>query len=96
MDGQRFDWDPVKAESNLRRHRVSFEAVRSFDFEAAMIVADDRDDYGELRWQATGPIGLRVHVLVYTMRGDTLRVISLRKANDREIRTHERYVLNEP
>lgn len=36
-----------------------------------------------------GMIGDRLHVLVFTPRGDAMRVISLRRANDREMRTYE-------
>lgn len=49
------------------------------------MVEDDRADYGETRMFALGFIGDRLHALVFTMRGDACRVISLRRANDREV-----------
>ena len=81
-----YDWDAEKARANLDKHGVSFEAVEGFDWAGAIEAEDVRYDYGEKRIQALGLIGDRPHVLVYTRRGDTIRVISLRKANRRELR----------
>ena len=81
-----YDWDPAKARANLDKHGVAFDAVLGFDWAEAIEAEDDRYDYGEVRMQALGPIGGRPHVLVYTRRGDTVRVISLRRANRRELR----------
>ena len=60
--------------------------MEDFDWAGAVEAEDVRYDYGETRMQALGLIGDRRHVLVYTRRGDTIRVISLRKANRRELR----------
>lgn len=89
-----FDWDETKAAANRVKHGISFEAVHDFEFDTALIVDDDRRDYGELRKRAYGRIGDRLHVLVFTHRASVIRVISLRRANVRElavfkIRTHE-------
>jgi uncharacterized DUF497 family protein len=54
----------------------------------AFIVEDRRRDYGERRYQAMGPIAGRLHVLVFTPRAGAIHVISLRKANDRELRLY--------
>jgi uncharacterized protein len=54
-----------------------------------METIDDRDDYGEERWVALGLIGNRVHAMIYTMRRDNIRIISLRKANGREVDYYE-------
>ncbi len=48
-----------------------------------------RRDYGEQRFQAIGYIDVRLHVLVFPPRGRTLHVISLRKANSREVKRYE-------
>lgn len=53
------------------------------------MVDDDREDYGELRMKALGFIGVRLHVLIFTERGDKIRVISLRKATKREVEAYE-------
>ncbi len=81
-----FDWDAAKAASNLEKHGVPFEDVFRFDWAGAIEAEDIRYDYGETRMQALGKIGDRYHVLVYAPRGETIRVISLRKANPRELK----------
>lgn len=53
-------------------------------------VRDTRQDYGENRWITIGFLDGRMVVLVWTERGDTIRVISLRKANGREQKRHGR------
>ncbi|MDJ0827033.1 MAG: BrnT family toxin [Rhodobacter sp.] len=81
-----YDWDATKAASNLEKHGVPFEDVYRFDWAGAIEAEDTRYDYGEMRMQALGKIDDRYHVLVYAPRGDTIRVISLRKANPRELK----------
>ena len=84
-----FEWDHWKAAANLEKHGVRFEDVENFAFTDAVFQRDLRFEYGEDRWVATGLIGDRLHVLVYTKRDtETVRVISLRKANPREIEFH--------
>lgn len=84
-----FEWDDSKAEANLAKHQVAFEVVVEFEFETALVRVDGRRDYGEPRSIGYGFVGDRLHVLVFTTRSKTLRVISLRKANDREVRQYE-------
>lgn len=85
----RYAWDGAKAEANLAKHGVPMEAVRGFDWKSAVEVEDDRFDYGERRMIAIGFIGDRLHVLIYVRRHAWRRVISLRKANDRERARYE-------
>ena len=47
-------------------------------------IADDRTDYGEIRFITIGRLDGRMVVMVWTRRGATRRIISLRKANARE------------
>jgi uncharacterized DUF497 family protein len=54
-----------------------------------MATPDNRRSYGEERYIAATPIGARLHVVVFTIRSGTLRIISLRKANRREIKRYE-------
>jgi uncharacterized protein len=60
------------------------------DFETAKVIADERRDYGESRYWAIGSIAGGLHILAFTMRRETLRAISLRKANAKERKRHER------
>ena len=77
-----YEWDDAKRASNLVKHGVDFADVARFDFAGA--VAEIEERRGEVRYVATGYIDDRIHKLVYVMRGGSIRVISLRKANNRE------------
>ncbi len=84
-----FEWDPDKAGSNLRKHRVRFaEAMTVFEDEAMLMVADDAPD--EERFVALGVSSLgKVLVVVYTTRADRIRIISARKATRNERSQYE-------
>lgn len=84
-----YQWDENKRAANLRQHGIDFADAHHFDWETAVIAIDDREDYRELREMAIGFIGMRLHTMVFTRRGATLRIISLRKANRMEV---SRYV----
>ena len=58
------------------------------DLETAVIIEDARTDYGERRLRFVGSIDRRLHVAVITYRGETVRVISLRRAHRREERKY--------
>jgi uncharacterized DUF497 family protein len=84
-----FTADPAKNARNIELRGIDLVAgAQAFDFGTAVVAVDDRKDYGEVREVAAGFIGPRLHVLVFTMRGVTCHVISLRKANKREIRRY--------
>ena len=80
----KIEFDPEKNDRNIRERGISFEQARDFDWDGALVWRDTRRDYGEERFIALGFIGERLHSLVFTARGDTVRIISLRKANRRE------------
>lgn len=82
------EFDPVKNARNIRERGLSFQLAEAFEFETAVIRLDDRKDYGESRFNAIGYIRQRLYVMTFTPRVDTIRVISLRKANNREIRRY--------
>jgi uncharacterized DUF497 family protein len=83
-----YDWDEAKRRRNLAEHKVDFAAAEQFDWATALTGIDDREDYGELREVAVGFIGVRLHVMVFTRRGGVIRVISLRKANAKDVRMY--------
>ncbi|MBH1975899.1 MAG: BrnT family toxin, partial [Rhodocyclales bacterium] len=62
--------------------------VEQLDWSAALIEEDVRKDYGERRYRALGFIGDRLHAVVFTPRADKVHVISLRKANQREVKIY--------
>ena len=83
------EFDPTKSEVNAQQRGLPFEAVYEFEFDSAMFAEDLRKDYGKMRIQALGLIRGRVHVLVFTEALTGIRVISLRKANKREVKRYE-------
>ncbi|MBW7850889.1 MAG: BrnT family toxin [Rhodospirillales bacterium] len=82
------EWDDDKRAANIEKHGVDFSVARDFDWDTALTLEDDRQDYGEPRFVSIGFIGPRLHVLVWTTRSERLRVISLRKANAREVQRY--------
>lgn len=84
-----FEWNEAKAVANLKKHGVSFESAAAFEFDTAIEFIDDDVSYGEERHRAFGFIGAKLHVLIYTARRSTIRVISLRRATVQEKRTYE-------
>lgn len=80
------EWDDKKAAQNLRKHRVSFDDAALVFYDEGRIEAyDNREDYSEDRWATIGMVCASVLYVVYTIReGDTVRLISARKANDQE------------
>lgn len=82
------EWDPKKAAASP--HGVPFEAAADFEWETALETQDTRRPYGEVRVIALGFIGGRLHAMVFCRRGIRIRVISLRKANAREMARYVR------
>ncbi len=78
------EFDPEKNDRNVRERGISFEQAQDFEWDGALVWRDTRRDYSEERFIALGLIGKRLHSLVFTVRGDAVRIISLRKANRRE------------
>ncbi|HQR54009.1 MAG TPA: BrnT family toxin [Burkholderiales bacterium] len=82
-------FDPVKNERNIASRGISFEVAEQFEWNTAMVAEDLRKEYGERRFQALGFIAGRLHAMVFTPRDGKVHVISLRKANRREMRRYE-------
>ena len=84
----RYTHDPQKLTINVAKHQVWFHEANGFDWETALIRVDDRHRYGETRFKAMGLIGERLYVLVFTLRETAVRIISLRRANSREVKRY--------
>jgi uncharacterized DUF497 family protein len=79
-----FSYDPAKSEKNMALRGLSFELVSEFEWETSLIAEDIRHNYAEKRYQALGFIGMKLYMLVFTLRAELIHVISLRRANQRE------------
>lgn len=81
-----FEWDQVKAKANLRLHGVSFELAQTvFNDVFAIERLDDRQNYGEERFVIIGmATGQMILAVVYTERGDRIRIISARRTTQHE------------
>lgn len=86
------DFDPGKDVTNLSKHGVSLAAAAELDWDAALAWIDDRADYGEVRIVALAPIGDRLFFVAFVDRSESRRIISLRRANRREIKHYVRSI----
>lgn len=85
-----FEWDDAKSEACYRERGFDFAYVaRAFFDPNRLVRADIRRSYGEERYQLMGKIEQRLFVVVYTPRHDVMRIISARKANQREVKQYE-------
>jgi len=85
----KIEFDPAKDARNIELRGISFEEATRFEWESALVIQDTRQNYGEPRYRAFGFIDNRLHALVFTPREGGIRVISLRKANSREVLRYE-------
>ena len=80
-----FEWDPEKAGLNRGKHGISFPyATRVFLDTDRQDRLDTREEYGEERWVVLGRVADSILVVVYTIRGSNIRLISARKADDND------------
>jgi len=84
-----FQWDEKKSRANLRKNGLSFEDAKIAFAGDTVTFTDDRSDYGEKRYITLGDLVGRVVVIVHTLRGETIRIISMRKANGREKKIYQ-------
>lgn len=80
-------FDPAKDAINVARHGLSLADFAGFDADPIMKV-DDRYAYGETRYIARGRIGGIPHAIIFTWRGETMRLIGFRRAHEKELRRH--------
>jgi uncharacterized protein len=81
-------YDSLKNESNLAKHGVDLSSAAFLDWSEVRACVDTRRDYREVREMGFGVIGERLFCVVFTQRDDTMHIISLRKANQREVRNY--------
>ena len=85
-------FDPAKDAANLAKHGISLADAVGFEWGAAVVWPDERQDYDEARMVALGYIGLRIMAVVFVDRPPEApterRIISLRRANSREVKRY--------
>ena len=88
-----FEWDEAKNRSNIRKHGLDFSDAEEMFRGFLLVRPDVREDYGEERWIGIGTIrGLCVSVAFAIRPEDTVRIISLRKADHEERKEYEKAI----
>ena len=82
----KIEFDPAKDEGNQSKHGVSLALADELDWEAALVWVDDRFEYSELRMIALAPKTNILYYVAFVDRGSARRIISLRRANRREVK----------
>lgn len=85
----KFTYDSAKNDSNIAKHGLPLSDAKLLDWNAAYSWIDQRKDYGEERYVALAPIDQHVYCVVYVESKIAVRIISLRKANAREVNFYE-------
>jgi hypothetical protein len=91
----RFEWDPAKAGTNFRKHRISFEVATRVFADPFALVEQDRVENEESRWQTLGLVdGYLLLLVAHTVRDDedgteVIRMISARRAGPKERKRYE-------
>ena len=86
----RFQFDPAKANDNLKKHKVSFADAEGVFYDDFAIHQEDYDSEGESRFVAIGMGSAgQILVVVYTHRAGMMRLISARRAVRREVKVYE-------
>lgn len=81
-------YDSAKNTSNAKKHGVALVEADAFEWDTAVIWPDQRKEYGEDRMAALGYIGSRIFSVTFVDRQEGRRIISLRKANNREVKRY--------
>ena len=80
------EFDPAKDAANQTKHGISLALADELDWEAALVWVDDRFEYGELRMIALAPKTEILYYVAFVEHGKVRRIISLRRANRREVK----------
>ena len=82
----KIEFDLAKDASNLAKHGLSLALATELDWDASLVWIDERYEYGELRMIALAPDTGILYYVAFVDRGEARRIISLRKANRREVK----------
>lgn len=84
----RIEFDPAKDAVSQAKHGVSLAMAVELDWEAALVWVDGRFEYEELRMIALAPRTETLYYVAFVQRGEARRIISLRRANRREVKRY--------
>jgi uncharacterized protein len=84
-----FEWDEAKDAENRRKHGLALADAVLLDWDSGLETEDERIGYGEKRFRLLAMLETRLHVCIYTLRDGRFRIISIRRANDREAREYD-------
>ena len=84
-----YEWDEAKNRSNFVKHGLDFADAKQVLAGPCVTFIDSRFDYGEERLITLGLLAGRVVIVAHAPRGDTTRIISMRKANRREQKIYQ-------
>jgi uncharacterized protein len=82
----RIEFDANKDATNQAKHGVSLSLAVELDWEAALVWVDERFEYNEIRMIALAPKTEILYYVAFVERGSVRRIISLRRANRREVK----------
>ena len=85
-----FTFDPNKSRANYFKHGIVIEFAQQLEWAKKVVWADDRYHYNEVRMSGLVPLEGKVYAVVYVLRAESTRMISLRKANKREAKRYEK------
>lgn len=89
-----FEWDTQKAETNLKKHQISFELAARVFADPFALACQDRIENGEYRWQTLGMVEgclilLVAHTVAENDNTESIRIISARRADSKERKRYE-------
>jgi len=82
-----FEWDEEKRQSNIAKHGIDFDRAATL-FDGRDTVESESAYFDEPRWQTTGLVDERFMTVIWTRRGDAIRIISARRSRDGEKRKY--------
>lgn len=87
-----FEWDEKKRQANITKHGLDFMDAEAIFSSPVLATIDRRKDYPEERWAALGQFKGVIVYLAYTIRGEAIRIISMRRASKKERNIYEEYL----
>jgi uncharacterized protein len=85
-----FTCDPNKSRENYFKHGIVLEFAQQLEWAKKVVWADDRHNYNEARMSGLVPLESKIYAVAYVLRAESTRMISLRKANNREMKRYEK------